>query len=86
MAEDFERICIVWVDPFWRVPCKPVRGREPEGSRGAGWHGPPVKRLKKGVKRKAHPIAATVSKRSAQSAAKKGYRNTVGRIRDVLGV
>ena len=31
-------------------------------------------------------IAATVAKRSATSVAKKGYRNTVGRIRDVLGV
>ena len=42
--------------------------------------------IKRGVKRKALPIAGTVAKRSATSVAKKGYRNTVGRIRDVLGV
>ena len=41
---EFERICIVWEDQFWRVPCKPVRGRQPEDSRGAGWHGLSVKR------------------------------------------
>ena len=38
--------------------------------------------IKRGLKRKALPIAATVTKRSA----KKGVRNTVERIRDVLGV
>ena len=38
--------------------------------------------IKRGLKRKALPIAATVAKRSA----KQGVRNTVGRIRDVLGV
>ena len=42
--------------------------------------------IKRGLKRKALPIAATVAKRSAAWKVKKGYRNTVGRIRDVLGV
>ena len=59
------------------------------GARGQSWRG--VARavgqeIKRGVKRKALHIAGTVAKRSATSAAKKGYRNTVGRIRDVLGV
>ena len=40
--------------------------------------------IKREVKRKALSIAGTVAKRSATWAAKKGYRNTVGRIRDVL--
>ena len=70
-------ICIVWVVLFLPVPCKPACDRGPKGSRGAARHGP-GQELKRGVKRKALPIAATV--------AKKGYRNTVGRIREVLGV
>ena len=59
------------------------------GARGQSWRG--VARtvgqeIKRGVKRKAFPIAGTVAKTSATSAAKKGYRNTVGRIHDVLGL
>ena len=42
--------------------------------------------IKRGLKRKALPIAAIAAKRSAASTAKKGVRNTIGRIRDVLGV
>ena len=38
--------------------------------------------IKRGLKRKALPIAVIAAKRSA----KKGVRNMVGRIRDVLGV
>ena len=38
--------------------------------------------IQRGLKRKAPSIATTVAKRSA----KKGVRNTIGRIRDVLGV
>ena len=60
-----------------------------QSSRGQSWRGVAQavgEEIKRGVKRKALPIAGTVAKRSATSAAKKGYRNTVGRIRDVLGV
>ena len=59
------------------------------GARGQSWRGvarAAGEELKRGVKRKAVPITGTVAKRSMTSAAKKGYRNTVGCIRDVLGV
>ena len=59
------------------------------GARGQSWRGvtrAAGEEIKRGMKRKAVPIAGTVAKRSMTSVAKKGYRNTVGRIRDVLGV
>ena len=59
------------------------------GAQGQSWRGvarAAGQEIKRGLKRKALPIAGTVAKRSAASTAKKGYRNTVGRIRDVLGV
>ena len=59
------------------------------GARGQSWRGVAQaagQAIKRGVKRKALPIAALVAKRKATSTAKKGYRNTVGRIRDVPGV
>ena len=59
------------------------------GAQGQSWRGvarAAGQEIKRGLKRKALPIAATVAKRSAASTAKKGVRNTVGRIRDVLGV
>jgi len=58
------------------------------GARGQSWCGvarAAGQEIKRGVKRKALPIASMVAKRSAKSTMKKGYRNTVGRIRDVLG-
>ena len=59
------------------------------GAQGQSWGGvarAAGQEIKRGLKRKALPIAAIAAKRSAASTAKKGYRNTVGRIRDVLGV
>ena len=51
------------------------------GGQGQSWRGvtrAAGQEIKKGVKRKALPIAATVAKKSAKSSVKKGYRNTVG--------
>ena len=59
------------------------------GAQGQSWCGVAQaagQEIKRGLKRKALPIAGLVAKRSATSTAKKGYRNTVGRILDVLGV
>ena len=59
------------------------------GAQGQSWRGvarAAGQEIKRGVKRKALPIAATVAKNSAKSSVKKGYRNTLGRLRDVLGV
>ena len=62
-----------------------IRAAARAGAQGQSWE--KVARaagqeIKRGLKRKALPIAAIAAKRSA----KKGVRNTVGRIRDVLGV
>ena len=66
-----------------------VRAGARAGAQGQSWE--KVARaagqeIKRGLKRKALPIVATAAKRVAFSRAKKRVRNTVGRLRDVLGV
>ena len=59
------------------------------GAQGQSWRGVAQaagQEIKRGLKRKGLPIVATAAKRAAVSTAKKRYRNTVGRLRDVLGV
>ena len=88
-ATGWERTSIGSVSFGGPILAQAVEANARAGAQGQSWRGVTQaerQEIRRGVKRKALPIAAAVVKKSAKASVKKGYGNTVGRLRDALGV